>query len=542
MHIQGDLYVEKFLLDEKQLQSLVFENPKRRIAEIQGLPTKGIVPYYKLYRLVKKRNKMYWRLPRYFFLHLVKGKTIHVHDMSKPIDIKLSKPKSFKYSDEQVDTMNKTLKYLREDKGAFIYAKPGEGKTSMAIGLICKLKQKTLILVQKDVMIKQWHDALLQLTNLKPNEIGLLKRGKFIDGKVVIGSQHSLMNSTFGKEINDLFGFKIQDEAHKTPAPMFLKSNVRFRTEYHLGLSATPKREDGLEEMYYYYVSKNIVAHKNSRSMQSNYRVYKYLTKKEWIEPHYVIPYKTQLINNIVADDRRISFIMEILRRHKSRKIVILGERIPHLKAIMDIAMHEFPDKNIMRFFGAETEKKRYQQVVWNFKSKGQYKVKLSDGTKTTLVITNLTRDKSVMNYVLEGQGQYFVNAEAVLNTKHHPLKRYVEKKWKNRITKLEDVVDPSLEELKTADWIFATQRKMADAVDIPNLNTILYATPFGSGTLLEQSKGRVERFVVDKNKPLVLDIIDVKYSGAWKYWTARETLYLGLNMKKLKIKNKIKI
>lgn len=482
MFIKGDLYVEKFHFNEGQLQSLVFENPQYAILENQNLPTKNVPPYYRLYREVKLRQKKYWRLPRYFVNEIKKGfrndNTIYEYDMRKPIKINSKLPQGFEYNDSQKETIALTTKYLRNEKGSFICAKPGEGKTVMAIGIICQLKQKTLILVQKDTMIKQWKDSLLQLTDLRENEVGLLKRGKFIDGKVVIGSQQSLMNTTFGREINDLFGLKIQDEAHKTPAPMFLRANVRFRTEYHLGLSATPNREDGLEQMYYYYVSNNIVMHKNQRSVQCNYRVYKYNTLKEWKEPYYNIPYKTQLINNIIADDRRISFIVEILRKHKSRKIVILGERIPHLKAIMDICLHEFPKLNIVRFFGAEVEVK---------KSK-------------------------------------------------------VNGRWKTKRIPLEKVVEPTLEELRQADWIFATQKKMGDAIDIPHLDTILYATPFGSKLLLEQSKGRVERLYLGKNKPLVIDIIDTRYGGAWKYWQSRKTLYLQLNMKKLKVKSPIKI
>ena len=60
------------------------------------------------------------------------------------------------------------------------------------------------------------------------------------------------------------------------------------------------------------------------------------------------------------------------------------------------------------------------------------------------------------------------------------------------------------------SDFILATYSKCSKAIDIPHIDTLVYATPISNEITLEQSKGRIQRQYKDKKSPLIIDIVDV--------------------------------
>ena len=49
------------------------------------------------------------------------------------------------------------------------------------------------------------------------------------------------------------FGFVIYDECHHLGAEVFSRALLKTNTRYTLGLSATPKRQDGLSSVFEWY-------------------------------------------------------------------------------------------------------------------------------------------------------------------------------------------------------------------------------------------------------------------------------------------------
>jgi superfamily II DNA or RNA helicase len=243
--MRSHLYIPASEFTDKIRKRLTFRNPE--IAKYQNLGREvpdDVPDHYTLFQRIPEHNVV--RVPRYTFGQL--STFLDMYDVvedtpDNTIEIEYtSKEKPLNKS--QIISVGKALDFLADEYGTIIVGEPAEGKTLMGIWIICELKLKTVVLVHKDSLIKQWRDSFLELTNLKEKDIGLLQNGKFNDGKVVIGSQASLMRETISSEINKLFPFKIQDEVHRIGATMFLKSFTRFNSRYVLGLSATPDRED----------------------------------------------------------------------------------------------------------------------------------------------------------------------------------------------------------------------------------------------------------------------------------------------------------
>ena len=54
----------------------------------------------------------------------------------------------------------------------------------------------------------------------------------------------------YPQEVFDQFGLAVFDECHHLGAEVFFKSMRKVSSKYMLGLSATPKRKDGLQWVF----------------------------------------------------------------------------------------------------------------------------------------------------------------------------------------------------------------------------------------------------------------------------------------------------
>jgi len=452
MLLKGFLYISPSKFTAELKAQLTFVNPEYEKKIKQGIKLGDTSPIFHLYRRVKTKSGGYaYQVPRYTFGDISatarKAYERDVGENKTKIEIApliINKGDNFKLNNEQIKTIDATIKMLKYHFGAVIVAKPGEGKTTMAIFIASYLGMKTLVLVHKNTLVKQWKENIMMLTDVKEDEIGLLQQGKFKDGKIVIGMTQSLMRGTISPEINKLFGLVIQDEVHRIGAKEFLKSFTRFNSKYRLGLSATPKRTDEMEKLYYLHTSDNLITGKSVRNITADHMFTEYVRDKKWKYYPPYIPYKIQVIHNIVADEKRNELIVDIVVKafkKEKRSILILSERIVHLKGLMELTKSQVPKKTkIVRFFGPES-------------------------------ITKTQRKQGI---------------------------------------KQEKVEDPTLEELNSANIIFATYKKAMEGVDIPHLDTLVYATPLSSESTIEQSVGRIERQFEGKQSPLVLDIYDM--------------------------------
>jgi len=70
--------------------------------------------------------------------------------------------------------------------------------------------------------------------------------------------------------------------------------------------------------------------------------------------------------------------------------------------------------------------------------------------------------------------------------------------------------------EALSSNLILATYTKCNKAIDIPHIDTLVYATPITNVITLEQTKGRIQRKFPDKQSPLIVDLVDIAGSGPY--------------------------
>ena len=151
----------------------------------------------------------------------------------------------------------------------------GLGKTFLAVGLIEKIKEKTLIIIPNKANLEGWYDPFkFYLTDVKLGEYHSEKKQ---DGSVVIMTIDSALSDEFiftqGKGKNKKiekyssyqyfkkFGLVIYDEIHNYPTATQVEIFWRTNFKYGLGLTATPdERADKMDSIYYKHVGSVINA------------------------------------------------------------------------------------------------------------------------------------------------------------------------------------------------------------------------------------------------------------------------------------------
>lgn len=163
---------------------------------------------------------------------------------------------------------------LKHDAGVLV-AHTSFGKTVVAAHLISQRKVSTLVLVSRAALLKQWQDRLMEFldideqlpdlftpsgrkSNKKRSIVGQIGGGcKLPSGFVDIAVLPSLFQKgeiAGEKHVADLvqnYGMIICDECHHAASVSFEKVLRSAKAKYVYGLTATPKRSDGLQPILF---------------------------------------------------------------------------------------------------------------------------------------------------------------------------------------------------------------------------------------------------------------------------------------------------
>ncbi|MDP2106196.1 MAG: DEAD/DEAH box helicase family protein, partial [Desulfobulbaceae bacterium] len=138
---------------------------------------------------------------------------------------------------------------LTRDFGV-LEAGTGSGKTVMALQVIARRRQPTIILVHTKELLYQWAERVEQFLGV---EAALLGDGKAALGPVTVAIVNSARNQQ--DTLAAFFGQVLVDECHRVPTSLFTDVVTTFDAKYSLGLSATAyRREDVLTRLIYLFM------------------------------------------------------------------------------------------------------------------------------------------------------------------------------------------------------------------------------------------------------------------------------------------------
>lgn len=130
-----------------------------------------------------------------------------------------------------------------------LHAPTGSGKTSMACAIIAERAVSTLILINKTTLAAQWRKQILDLLDIKVGQLGAGRTKT--TGRIDIMMAQTLARHT-PEEIRKLtegYGQVVIDECHHVAAGSYEAVVSQIGASWWLGLTATPERKDGLEQV-----------------------------------------------------------------------------------------------------------------------------------------------------------------------------------------------------------------------------------------------------------------------------------------------------
>jgi len=271
-----------------------------------------------------------------------------INKFGQPKESKLNDPKliniEFKKSlrEKQLPIVKKYLEVANSTGGGIISVPCGYGKTVLALYILSKLKVKTLVVVHKDFLMNQWKDRIEEF--LPDATVGKIKQKviKTENKDIVIGMLQSISMIEYDESIFKDFGFVIFDECHHLGAEVFSKALLKTNFKYLLGLSATPKRADGLSKVFEWYLGPIVYSIRKREQEDVDVKCIKYFTEDEKYSKLIVNqmnkPLLATMINNITNYEPRTKMIVnEIIECLKEkRKILLLSDRREHLKVLKE--------------------------------------------------------------------------------------------------------------------------------------------------------------------------------------------------------------
>jgi len=351
MLLHNAIYIDKSALSKTFLNLLKrmasFYNPEFFMRQRQRLSTFNTPRIVSTYDL----NERYIILPRGLYgklLRFFKKHRIPVSIEDKRLKQKMP-PQNFNLQlrYEQSNALDDILK----SNYSLLIAPPGFGKTAVAAAVISKRSVKTLILVHKTILLEQWANRLSEYFQIDIKSIGILGKGKKkLNGNLDVATLQSLKNRA---ELIEDYSQIIIDEAHHMPAVSFEIPLKRFKGKYVLGLSATPKRKDGMEAIM--YLQCGDIVHESIRKNTVKHTLKTITTQYDTFMDHF-----SMMLGEITEDEIRNRQIIDEIMKHPERKILVLSERVEHLNILWHMLEVEDIDA-VLLYGGLKTKEKRTQ-------------------------------------------------------------------------------------------------------------------------------------------------------------------------------------
>lgn len=242
--------------------------------------------------------------------------------------------------EEQRVIQTEAIGHLNRQGSIILACYPGFGKTITTLSVSSRVGLKTLILVNRVILIDQW---VASIRNFFQGgvRVQVLSATNQVDADADFYIMNAINTGKRSEEDYEGVGLLVVDECHLMITTVFVRALGFVCPRYLIGLSATPFRPDGLDALLdIYFGTERIV-----REMFRRHIVYR-------VDTGIVIEGEQddrgQLIWNSVLEKQmthlpRNDFIRDICLFFRGRNILILCKRVQQVNALHDLLANHTP-------------------------------------------------------------------------------------------------------------------------------------------------------------------------------------------------------
>lgn len=211
--------------------------------------------------------------------------------------------------------------------------------TVVALAIAAELRLPTLVVVHKEFLMDQWVERIEKF--LPAARVGRVQQDlcDFRGKTIVMGMVHSLGGGqAYPDDLWTWPGLVITDECHRIGARTWAPVPAKFPARYRLGFTATPRRKDGADDVFWQHIGPLLFSGKEERLKPAVKRVWTgfKLVQTDRFNPN--LAPKSLLTRFLCASRYRNDMIVDQIVQAlvAGRKCLILSERLKHLQDLED--------------------------------------------------------------------------------------------------------------------------------------------------------------------------------------------------------------
>lgn len=373
LYVNSRLHIKnytKYMLEWAK-EKLIFNNPKYIKAEALGKWTGNIERYIYMYEIRNNVLILPFGCFKDFYLKfkndlsLVKSLIAPTRAINYESNIK-----PYAYQELAINS-------LLSAKNGILVSPCGSGKTICGLELIARLRFKALWIAHTNDLVQQAMDRAKSNFGLDYSKYGTISAGKVKIGDITFATAQTLCNLDLPL-YKDEWDVIVVDEAHhlykgENSLAMYYKIFSNLSARYRFGLTATPKRSDGLERCMFALLGD--IVHTIPKEEVAKFTCPVRVEKRETgYKPNLdvvlagdgTIVY-SDLIKDLTGNTKRNEKIAEdikaLINSDKTVRILVLSDRVEHLSTLREI-LSGYKVRQLMALSNSKKAREERRQVL----------------------------------------------------------------------------------------------------------------------------------------------------------------------------------
>lgn len=248
--------------------------------------------------------------------------------------------KPYSYQEEAIQAALK-------NRNGVIIAPCGSGKTQIGIEIIARIGLRALWLTHTGDLLKQSMERAKAVLDIPESGYGTITEGKINIGQTITFATVQTMCKVDLESLRNEWDVIIVDEAHHvvgtpTKLQMFYKVISSLNARYKFGLTATPKRSDGLIACMYALLGRRLYEVRKTQVKDTLCPVRVFLREVDYtpdfgaiLAPDGTLQY-TSLINDLTENESRNQQIVQDIAKHSGngKRGLVLTDRVQHVRLL----------------------------------------------------------------------------------------------------------------------------------------------------------------------------------------------------------------